>query len=262
MEQLDLFAVQPRVRLISHTQDALTLLLRTKNTRLTYADDPAGWPLEQQLEHLAYMRDTIKSSWEFVDYVFQIEGVTRAFTHQLVRTRTGSYAQQAMRVVDARAQPVATPPSVAADADAQAEWDRATAAITDAYGAMVDAGVPNQDARGILPTNVTTSIMAKFNLRTLHDMAHLRLCTRTQGEYQDVFRAMRDEVLKVHPWAEDFLQVYCVQHGACAFPRYGKVECPVYDPAMDNSAVKERAKAKFWSIRHEAAPIAVNGRAM
>jgi len=250
------------VTLVSHTSDALNLLLSTKNTRLTHSSDPSTWTDEQRAEHLAYMRDTIKSSWEFVDYVFKIEGVTRAFTHQLVRTRTGSYAQQAMRVIDARNQPVELPPSIEAVPEWHEIWDEGRLSVLDTYGRLIDAGAPPQDARGILPTNITTSIMAKFNLRTLHDMAKLRLCTRTQGEYQDVFRAMRAAIAEVHPWAEEFLEVHCVATGTCAFPRYGKKECPVYLPEMDNESVKEKARAIFWAVRHEAAPVAKDGKAM
>jgi len=251
-----------KVELINYTQDALTLLLRSKNTRLSYKDDPATWSDERRQEHLEYMRDTIKSSWEMVDYVFQIEGVTRAFTHQLVRTRTGSYAQQAMRVVDARRQPVERPPSIADNDLWLRIWEAGEATALGAYADLMDHGAPAQDARGILPTHITTSIMAKFNLRTLHEMAKLRLCTRTQGEYQDVFRAMRAAVVEVHPWAEEFIEVHCVATGTCAFPRYGKTECPVYLPEMDNTAVRERAKEIFWKVRHEAAPVAKDGRAM
>lgn len=251
-----------KVTLISHTPDALNMLLRTKNTRLSNVDDPANWSPEKRQEHLDYMRDTIKSSWEFVDYIFEIEGVTRAFTHQLVRTRTGSYAQQAMRVVDARAQPVELPPSIAENDVWHELWDAGVRESMDAYGALIDAGAPAQDARGVLPTHITTAITAKFNLRTLHEMAKLRLCTRTQGEYQDVFREIRAAVAAVHPWAAEFIEVYCVSHGTCAFPRYGKVECPVYLPEMDNSSVREKARAIFWAVRHEAAPVAHGGKAM
>jgi flavin-dependent thymidylate synthase len=251
-----------KVTLINTTSEALTLLLTTKGTRLTHADDPALWSDERRREHLEYMRDTIKSSWEFVDYVFKIEGVTRAFTHQLVRTRTGSYAQQAMRVVDARQQPVDIAPSIRDNEEWAALWAQGLDGALNAYGALVDAGAPIQDARGLLPTNITTSIMAKFNLRTLHEMAKLRLCTRTQGEYQDVFREMRRAVIEVHPWAEEFIEVYCVANGTCAFPRYGKTECPVYLPEMDNSSVRENARRIFWAVRHEAKPIAREGKAM
>lgn len=251
-----------KVELVSYTPDALNLLLKTKNTRLTNLANPQDWTEEERLDHLAYMRDTIKSSWEFVDYTFLIEGVTRAFTHQLVRTRTGSYAQQAMRVVDASDQPVIIPETVEDNENALEAWCDEIANIKATYKNLIEMGVPLQDARGILPTHISTSIMAKFNLRTLHDMAKLRLCTRTQGEYQDVFRMMRQCVLLVHPWTDGFLEVHCVQEGTCAFPRYGNDECPVYDPRMDLTALKSQTKQRFWSIRHEAAPVAKNGKAM
>lgn len=253
------------VNLVRYDPDALTLLLTTKGTRLKHDDDPAKWNEAKRKEHLEYMRDTIKSSWEFVDYVFKIEGVTRAFTHQLVRTRTGSYAQEAMRVIDARDHEVVAPdfsPMGKLEAEKmRGVWEQTVLEIRDAYIVMIDHDVPPQDARGILPTNITTSIMCKFNLRTLHDMAKLRMCTRTQGEYQDVFRSMRAKVIAVHPWAEEFLQVHCVSTGTCAFPRYGKKECPVYDPAMDNEAVRRAAHDRFWSVRYEASPRAKDGKA-
>jgi flavin-dependent thymidylate synthase len=251
-----------KVTLISHTPDALNLLLRTKNTRLSYEEDPVGWTEEKKREHLNYMLQSIKSSWEFIDYVFQIEGVTRAFTHEFVRTRIGSYAQQSMRVIDARHAEVLMPESVR-DHDVRMEvWNEKVDGVKSAYGALVDDGVPVQDARGLLPTNVLTNIMAKWNLRTLHDTAKVRLCTRVTGEYQDVMRAMRAAVIEVHPWAEDFIQVHCVSEGTCAFPRYGKAECPVYLPAMENSYVREQAKMLFWTRRHYAAPVAKDGMAV
>lgn len=251
-----------KVTLESYTPDALTLLLRTKNTRLANDDNPAQWSEEKRQEHLEYMRDTIKSSWEFVDYTFNIEGVTRAFTHQLVRTRTGSYAQEAMRVVDAREHEVVEPEGIAVLEATDRVWREGVAAAMGAYGYLLNVGVAPQDARGLLPTNITTSIMCKFNLRTLSDMAKLRLCTRTQGEYQDVFRAMRNLVITAHPWAEEFLDVHCVATGTCAFPRYGKAECPVYLPSMDNTYVRNAARRIFWGVRHEASPVARDGKAM
>lgn len=215
-----------KVELVSYTPDALELLLYTKNTRLQGIEDMEGikaLSMDEKLEHLAYMRDTIKSSWEFVNYVFKISGVTRAFTHQLVRTRTASYAQEAMRVVDASKSEWMTPPN--ASADVADIFDQGIIASINSYKELVELGLPRQDARGVIPTNICTSIMMNANLRTMHQMAELRLCKRTQGEYQDVFMAMKREIVKVHPWAENWIDVFCVNHGTCAFPRY--TECPV-----------------------------------
>lgn len=265
------------VELISFTPMALELLLRTKNTRLSFNSDPATWPAEKKAEHLAYMKDTIKSSWEFCDYTFEISGVTRAFTHQLVRTRTGSYAQESQRTVDVRDHEILNP-FVAANVDEKnyscndfgarlsALFDHAGIVAKDAYAELINEGATVQDARGILPTNMTTSIVAKFNLRTLHEMAKVRLCVRTQGEYGNVFRAMRAEVIKVHPWVEEFkfIEVACVADGICAFPRYGKTSCQFYDPRMDQTAVKNDTHEKFWAAKEiaVAVPIAKDGKTM
>lgn len=255
------------VKLMSYTPEALTLLLRTKNTRLGFDADPSTWPKEKREEHLAYMRDTIRSSWEFIDYVFEISDVSRAFTHQLVRTRTGSYAQESQRTVNVSDHKTLMPERLAQsdDDDLKNIWIMGVDDSMLTYRDLIRRGIPPQDARGILPTNVLTSIFAKFNLRTLSDMAKVRMCTRTQGEYQQVFRAMRREVLLVHPWAAEFIEVHCVATGTCAFPRYGKTECPVYDPAMDQDAVKAETRLRYWKLvdagGHEAQPKSVEGKA-
>jgi flavin-dependent thymidylate synthase len=254
------------VTLKSFTPNALELLLGTKNTRLGFKEDPQGWSDEKKSEHLSYMRDTIKSSWEFVDYVFEITQVTRAFTHQLVRTRTGSYAQESQRTVDVRDSLVMMPEAVALNEGVRPIWVKAIELSKSTYKYGVDvAKIPVQDMRGILPTNMLTSITAKFSLRTLHEMAKLRLCTRTQGEYQDVFREMRQRVLEVHPWVGEyrFLEVHCVGEGTCAFPRYGKKECRFYRPWMDRSAEQDELHDQFWSAEQQVAvPVAQDGKTM
>ena len=151
------------------------------------------------------MARTIPSSWEFVDYVFAVEGVSRAYTHQQVRTRAGSYAQQTMRVLEMgdydyvpTEKNLADPRAMSLLADHQALTRRI-------YAKLLQIGQPAEDARGILPTNIATNIVCKFNLRTLSELARSRTGGRTQSEYRDVINAMLDEVLRVHPWASEFL---------------------------------------------------------
>jgi flavin-dependent thymidylate synthase len=221
------------------------------------------------------MRDTIRSSWEFVEYVFEISGVTRAFTHQLVRTRSGSYAQESQRTVDVRDAKVTQPDSVRDSG--LTVWGAAVAGMLEAYSEMMDAGIPAQDARGILPTNVNTSIIAKFSLRTLSEMAKVRLCTRTQGEYQDVFRRMRELVIAEHPWVAEhrFIEVACVADARCAFPLYGaKIieregqvpirQCRFYRSWMHVDPVtRKEHREDFWaSEKQVAVPVARGGKTM
>jgi len=198
-----------KVTLISHTQDAVELLLFTKSTRLTLSphllDEIAEMPESAKLKELEYMANTIPSSWEFVSYVFLVEGVSRAYTHQQVRTRAASYAQQSMRVNDMSDFDYVYSDAILAEPMAKAEVDNILQEIKFSYRSLVAAGVASEDARGILPTNIATNIICKFNLRTFVDLAKSRTGGRTQSEYQKVVNAMVDEVLKVHPWAELFL---------------------------------------------------------
>lgn len=198
-----------KVTLINYTQDAEALLLFTKSTRLdlspTLLDEIRAWPAERKGQQLAYMANTIPSSWEFVDYVFLVEGVSRAYTHQQVRTRAASYAQQSLRVVNMSGFGYVYP-TRPLSAQARATLDWALHYIKATYADLVyKHGVAVEDARGILPTNIATNIVCKFNLRTFSELCKSRTGGRTQGEYQAVVNAMADEVLKVHPWAERFL---------------------------------------------------------
>lgn len=239
------------VKLINYTKNALETLLYTKNTRLqgkVTFDDIVEWPEEKKMEHFNYMLDTIQSSFEFVDYTFEISGVTRAFTHQLVRTRTGSYAQESQRTVDVRDSEVINTTN-------DPLFDQLSDAILEGYASMIDSGIPVQDARGILPTNMSTSIICKFDLRTLHNMALLRLCTRTQGEYQNIFKMMVKAITIVHPWVEQFLRVHCVWYGVCAFPRYS--QCPMQEHTHKPDRVM--LQSVFDNINHEARPVAKGG---
>lgn len=198
-----------RVTLISHTPEAAELLIFTKSTRLTMSpglmDEIRSWPEEKKLAELEYMANTIPSSWEFVDYVFMIEGVSRAFTHQFVRSRNASYAQQTMRVLNMGEFDYVMTDRVKADVRARGLVDILNENIKSVYRQLIELGLPVEDARGVLPTNIATNIVAKFNLRAFVDLAKSRTGGRTQGEYQKVMNAMVDAVLAVHPWAEKFL---------------------------------------------------------
>lgn len=199
-----------KVKLINFTQDAVNLLIYTKQTRLTQGEKTrekiAAMSEEEKMKELSYMADTIPSSWEFVDYVFEITEVTRAFTHQFVRTRTGSYAQQTMRLLEKENFTFATGPTIREMDQAGNDVYRGVMHdIQKAYDWLIANGAAVEDARGLLPTNIHTNIIAKFNLRTVAELARSRTGGRTQGEYQDVAKAMIGAVLEVHPWAYSFL---------------------------------------------------------
>jgi thymidylate synthase (FAD) len=198
-----------KVTLLSYTPEAAEVLLFTKSTRLSLSpglmDEIRGWSPEKKLAELKYMSNTIPSSWEFVDYTFLVEGVSRAYTHQQVRTRAASYAQQSMRVLDMGGYDYVFTERNQQDPAAVALINQLNQKVQRCYRDLTALGQPPEDARGILPTNIATNIVCKFNLRTLVELAQSRTGGRTQREYQRVIGAMADAVLAVHPWAEHFM---------------------------------------------------------
>jgi flavin-dependent thymidylate synthase len=206
-----------KVRLIDYTgcgtddpsDYAANILIFTKNTRLNMS--PAGleeisnWSWEHKIAELSYMANTIPSSQEFIHYTFMIEGVTRAFTHQFVRSRHCSFAQQTMRVLNMKGFDYATGPTIESNEGAQHLYDNTMDVIAKTYDRLIEAGAAIEDARGVLPTNILTNICASMNLRTFCEMVYKRSSPRVQGEYRDVLAAMIDEVTTAHQWVALFL---------------------------------------------------------
>lgn len=186
-----------KVTLINHTQDASTLLLFTKSTRLSMSpglmDEIRSWPAEKKLAELEYMSKTIRSSLEFVDFIFLIEGVSRATAQQITRTRQASYAMQSQRVTDVRSMEIVNPRPDDPLYNEALEASRAN------YARLVDAGVPLEDARGVLPMNASCNLVAKYNLRAFSDLCATRASLRAQGEYSAIAREMKRLVLEAHP---------------------------------------------------------------
>lgn len=210
--------MEPKIQLIDYTgagaedpaRHAANILVFTKQTRLEMKPDLleeiSKWPWDLIHDELRYMANTIPSSWEFVEYKFMINNVTRGFTHQFVRTRTGSYAQQTMRVLNVNGWTYGAGPTIEEGSERTELYCDTMQVVSDAYDQLIEMGAKIEDARGVLPTNIHTNIVAKFDLRTLAEVARKRASGRTQGEYRTVLDGMIKEVLRVHPWAALFFE--------------------------------------------------------
>lgn len=213
--------VKPSVALLNFTRDAAATLRTAKSTRLTLStdlhaqhsresvmsiDSDGAYPPDTvTARDLDYISRTIKSSWEFVHYVFLITNVSRSFTHQFVRTRTASFAQQTQRTVnlaDGETFGVVLPRP---NSD-PVPYVRAAEDALKHYVNLINNGVPPEDARAVLPTMTATNILVACNLRTLADWTVKRGANpRVQEEYRTVVRMMTHEVLNIHPWTKPFL---------------------------------------------------------
>lgn len=185
-----------QVELLYHTPDPERAIATA--ARLCYAPVGASELMETMPEdRVKSVLSTIMKSGHFstlehASYTFAVDGVSRALTHQLVRHRIASFNQQSQRYVKyTEGLSVIKPESVAADAETERVFDEAIAASLEAYAKLLEAGVPAEDARYLLPNAAETKIVITMNVRELLHFFGLRCCNRAQWE----IRAMADEML-------------------------------------------------------------------
>jgi len=214
-QQLELFN-EPRVTLLDFTgkgrpdeqRHAANLLAFTKATRLNMTpdllSDMQAKSDDELGEELAYMATTIRSSWEFVDVTFLIQGVSRAAAQQMTRTRTASYAMQSQRVTDLAAADIVTPEFKTEEA--LRLFEATVKLVMTSYSDIINSGEAKESARALLPMNVTTNLVAKYNLRSFVDLVTARQSPRVQKEYRSIVDQMKSCVLSVWPWSEPFFE--------------------------------------------------------
>ena len=156
------------------------------------------------------------STIEHVQVTFAISNVSRACTHQLVRHRHMSFSQKSQRYVKEKGQfDYLIPPTIEKDEELKKKFVDFMGEISQKYTEFVEAGIPAEDARAVLPNACATSIVASLNLRELIHIANLRLCTRAQTEIRLMVKAMCDELIKVEPWLKPYLVPKCERLGFC-----------------------------------------------
>lgn len=260
----------PKVYLLSANNDPLgSVAAAAKAYKGEFVESLAEITDDERRYYLAEIQKTaLAMPLESVHFQFRITGVTRGFTHQLVRQRTAAYSQESTRFAVKSGVPVGLPPSIldtkplgeraaelsvkypmwsaddclelterdASGADLwRDKWDEAVDKITEVYNFLVNDGMPAEDARGLLPTNLLTQVNYHSSLRGLQDHSGLRLCTQAQREWVDVWaeiiRAIRGygfsmtyfegDAEKSSAWQfyaiANIFKPICFQKGSCQF---------------------------------------------
>jgi len=146
---------------------------------------------------------------EHAVFNFVIAGVSRSFTHELVRHRAGfGYSQLSQRYVDESTADFVEPDCIADDPKLHATWLEAVEKCHEAYCILVEGlmskyadledktlrrKMARQAARSILPNATETKIFVTANVRALRHFIEL-LCS----EHAEVeIRKVAGEVLRV-----------------------------------------------------------------
>jgi thymidylate synthase (FAD) len=158
--------------------------------RLCYMSqrNPAKRETREYLENIK--RQGHGSVLEHANYSVLIEGVSRSFTHELIRHRAGwAYSQLSQRYVDESQANYVVPPAVIGEPALEEAWRTQIDEAQRAYVAMVEKlmeryawvadkvhrrKMAREAARSVLPNATETKIVATGNARAWRTMLELR----------------------------------------------------------------------------------------
>lgn len=206
-----------KVTLVSYTDESVA----NKATQRCRSGKPyAELGDKNVLDHA--LESSHDSVLEFVDYTFAIDGISRACSHQLVRHRMASYEQTSQRHVNMDEFEYVIPNSiieckndiypVLRNCDvsmAISAYQDLMVIISDLYNEMVNAGIPEEDARYILPNACMTNLVMKINARSLKNFLSLRMCNKAQWEIRELADEMYKLVCKHTPQVAEYMGPPC-----------------------------------------------------
>lgn len=192
-----------KVTLIQATPNPIETIAQIAS--ICYDSDPAN-PMGL-VKHL--YRNGHHSVFEHIYFTFKIEGISRACSHQLVRHRHCSFTQRSQRYCSEDGFKVILPPSIEKSYPDECTYEHIVRDIDEAYAELQNNGIPNEDARYVLPNACETALYLSCNLRELIHMSNERLCRRAQWEIRELVQQMVNLV----PEALHFMLVPKCQSG-------------------------------------------------
>lgn len=138
---------------------------------------------------------------EFADATVSIT-TDRAVSHELVRHRMASFAQESQRYVNYLNKPIkfVKPTWANTNPEAYKVWESAMNQAAETYAELVHfCGMPAQSARTVLPNSTATTIIIKANLREWMHIFKLRTSPAAYPQIRQLMLAVQAEFSKRLP---------------------------------------------------------------
>ena len=153
---------------------------------------------------------------EHASFTFGVEGVSRALLAQLTRHRIASFSVQSQRYVKFKnGVEFVTPGTIKKDKNLLKKYEEFLKNTEKLYKEYLDAGIPAEDARYILPNASSTKIIITMNARELRHFFALRCCSRAQWEIREMACRMLNLVKKEATILFSDAGPDCLRHGGC-----------------------------------------------
>jgi thymidylate synthase (FAD) len=151
---------------------------------------------------------------EHASFTFAIEGVSRALLAQLTRHRIASFSVQSQRYVKLKKNiEFVTSETIRKNNRLFEKYNEFLKKAEELYKELLNAGVPVEDARYVLPNASSTTIITTMNARGLRHFFSLRTCNKAQWEIRDMAYHMLELVKKEAPLLFSDAGPNCVREG-------------------------------------------------
>lgn len=239
-----------KVRLLFWPDEKMFKQLVYKATMATRGSDIADDEYDPKVVEEAFSGG-LNQVLEVATVSFEISGLSRGVTHEIVRTRKGSFAQQSMRHTDMGNAAMRMPVEIAnGDDKLRRMWENSVKESVIVYNALTDADVPFQDARTVLPIATETYIIASYPLSEFLSTYSYRACYMFYPEIVALFQQMGKVLIEKCPWIEPYVRIGCQKTRAngenehmCTYQGWERVEghCPL-SWAKENNRVWKSSK--------------------
>lgn len=122
----------------------------------------------------------------------------RGISHELVRHRLASYAQESTRYCKYYGGIRVIAPPIS-DSAALGEWSAAVERAQTAYTRMIESGVPPQFARAVLPTCTATELVMTANFREWRHIIALRTAKDAHPQIRELIGMVNDQLQEKAP---------------------------------------------------------------
>lgn len=204
-----------RVRLVQPINEAAFQRTLSKAQRATIGIDLTGVE-DSSTDWQEMLRGGLQTALETQVVVFEVSGLSRTCTHQLVRSRRAAFHQQSQRASFYGDRPeVRMPESVWRNDRAREAFKAAYHAAAEAYRVATEEDISYQDARYALPEGTTNYIMCEYPVREFLAVYAYRACSMFSWEIVSVVREMGKLLVNAHPWLEPFVKISCQTPQPC-----------------------------------------------
>ena len=201
-----------KVLLLASTPNPLSIIAKagriTRGLQEAYQTDEYYFNLLYKSGH--------HSTFEHVNFTFNLEDISRSCSHQLVRFRIGvSFTQRSQRYTNESDFSFTIPPSIIKNKEANDLFMDQIDSSRNSYEYLLSLGIKKEDARFVLPNAVNTSLIMTMNYRELMHACGLRLCKKSQWEIRRLFWLIRKEIKNQSEILGNHLMPKCFHEGFC-----------------------------------------------